>query len=138
MRPLADSGPSVAGQVEDAETIANRNQMIRDAVGQLPDEQRDVVILKEFDGRSYLEIAEIIDRPVGTVRSRLHRARKELSIRLQPLLGDEKRVEPRLDASGGAPTSQNQSSQSQSGRSLSEQAGSDAPLVVSRSFVPKS
>lgn len=52
------------------------------AVDELPAEFKMTIILADVYGFSYREIAEIIDRPIGTVMSRLHRARKALQIRL--------------------------------------------------------
>jgi RNA polymerase sigma-70 factor (ECF subfamily) len=51
-----------------------RRQRIRDSVEQLPDFMRQVVILAYYQGLKYREIAEILDVPVGTVKSRLHAA----------------------------------------------------------------
>ncbi len=51
---------------------------IRQAIASLPEEQRAVIALREWDGLSYEEIAEIEQVPVGTVRSRLGRAREAL------------------------------------------------------------
>ena len=51
---------------------------LQTALRQLPDEQREIVVLREIDGLSYEEIAQQCELPVGTVRSRLHRARKQL------------------------------------------------------------
>ncbi|MBD3408675.1 MAG: sigma-70 family RNA polymerase sigma factor [Ignavibacteriales bacterium] len=51
---------------------------LNEAIESLPDDFRTVVILADLEGFSYDEIAEFIDAPVGTVRSRLHRARKTL------------------------------------------------------------
>ncbi|HEY0522640.1 MAG TPA: sigma-70 family RNA polymerase sigma factor [Stellaceae bacterium] len=48
------------------------------AIGQLPDEQRQVVLLIGLEGLRYEQVAEILDVPVGTVRSRLSRARETL------------------------------------------------------------
>lgn len=48
------------------------------ALNRLSDDHRAVLVLKELEGRKYEEIAEILDVPVGTIRSRLHRARLEL------------------------------------------------------------
>jgi len=50
----------------------------------LPEEQRVVLMLCEFEGLSYQEIAEVLECPLGTVRSRLSRARTAL----QEILGD--------------------------------------------------
>jgi RNA polymerase sigma-70 factor, ECF subfamily len=51
---------------------------IRDAFGQLPQEQRTLLWLREVDGQSYAELAAILEIPVGTVRSRLFAAREQL------------------------------------------------------------
>ena len=64
------------------------HQEIMRAVEQLPVEFREVIILRELEGMSYKEIAEMSDVPIGTVMSRLARARKQLQQalgqRLQP------------------------------------------------------
>ncbi len=57
---------------------------MEDAMRVLPEEQRTVLVLCEFEGLSYQEIADVLDCPVGTVRSRLSRARTTL----QQILGD--------------------------------------------------
>jgi RNA polymerase sigma-70 factor (ECF subfamily) len=56
---------------------------IRDALAQLPDEFRLAVYLSDVEGFAYKEIAEIMECPVGTVMSRLHRGRKALREMLQ-------------------------------------------------------
>lgn len=52
----------------------------------LPEDLRTALTLRELEGLSYEEIAEIMDCPVGTVRSRIFRAREAIDKRLQPLL----------------------------------------------------
>lgn len=52
--------------------------VIRDALNSLPEERRMVIYLADVEGFSYQQIAEIMDTPVGTVMSRLHRGRKDL------------------------------------------------------------
>ncbi len=52
------------------------------AIETLPEDFRTVIILADIEGMSYDEIAEFIDCPVGTIRSRLHRARKMLKVKL--------------------------------------------------------
>jgi RNA polymerase sigma-70 factor (ECF subfamily) len=58
---------------------------LRDALERLSPEHREVLVLKDIEGLKYEEIAEILDVPIGTIRSRLHRARLEL----RDLLGGE-------------------------------------------------
>ena len=53
-----------------------------------------MVVLKEFDGLQYDEIAKILQIPVGTVRSRLHRARVELKTRLKSLVEGDDETSP--------------------------------------------
>ncbi len=53
----------------------NSAEQVRQAIAQLPDEYRSVLVLREIDGCCYETISDILDLPVGTVRSRLHRAR---------------------------------------------------------------
>jgi RNA polymerase sigma-70 factor (ECF subfamily) len=57
-------------------------QSVRQAVEQLPVELREVVVLRELEGLSYKEIAAVADIPMGTVMSRLARARERLQLRL--------------------------------------------------------
>jgi len=71
---------------------AERERIIEDALDCLGPEHRAVVILKDFDGHRYEEISAILDIPVGTVRSRLHRARCELRELLRNLVDEEQAV----------------------------------------------
>ncbi len=59
------------------------------AIEALPEELRTAIVLRELDGMSYEEIAEAMDCPVGTVRSRIFRAREAISTSLEPLLDKE-------------------------------------------------
>ncbi|MDD5222576.1 MAG: sigma-70 family RNA polymerase sigma factor [bacterium] len=68
---------------------AIRNQQaasIRQAIDSLAEDLRVSIMLREVEGLSYEEIAEVMECPVGTVRSRIHRARKELQDKLKPIL----------------------------------------------------
>ncbi|HQR41843.1 MAG TPA: sigma-70 family RNA polymerase sigma factor [Gemmatales bacterium] len=60
-------------------------QMVRRALKVLSDEHRLVIVMKELDDMRYEEIAEVLEVPVGTVRSRLHRARLELKTVLEKM-----------------------------------------------------
>ncbi|HEY3858273.1 MAG TPA: sigma-70 family RNA polymerase sigma factor [Gammaproteobacteria bacterium] len=57
-------------------------QVVRAAIETLPLEFREVLLLREFEGCSYKEIADIVEVPIGTVMSRLSRARQQLKNRL--------------------------------------------------------
>jgi RNA polymerase sigma-70 factor (ECF subfamily) len=62
---------------------------VRRALDELAEEYRVVLVLKEMDGLRYDEIAEIVNCPIGTVRSRIHRARQELRDKLSRAMKSE-------------------------------------------------
>ncbi len=71
-----------------AEAHAMRNeqtQAILAALTELDDEQRSIVTLRDMQSLGYDEIAEVLEIPIGTVKSRLHRARLALRRRLSPM-----------------------------------------------------
>lgn len=81
-----------AGPTEPIEQ-EERCQQVREALAALSEEHRAVLILREIDGCCYETIAEILELPVGTVRSRLHRARLQLRDQLKQMLAlDEERA----------------------------------------------
>lgn len=63
-------------------------QVIDTAIDELPEDLRTAFTLREFGGLSYEEITEIMDCPVGTVRSRIFRAREALDKKIRPLLSE--------------------------------------------------
>ena len=65
--------------------------MVEAAISELPEDLKTAVTLREFDGLSYEDIAEVMDCPVGTVRSRIFRAREAI----------DTKVRQQLDGSGG-------------------------------------
>lgn len=75
--------------LRDAETPENRlfgdelAAVVRDALEGLPDDLRTALTLREFEGLSYEDIAEVMDCPVGTVRSRIFRAREAVDARVK-------------------------------------------------------
>ncbi|WP_397571609.1 sigma-70 family RNA polymerase sigma factor [Schlesneria sp. T3-172] len=69
--------------------VSDRQRLVQQALSELSDEFRTALVLKEMDGMSYEEIAELVEVPVGTVRSRIHRARIELRDKLSVLLKSE-------------------------------------------------
>ena len=68
-------------------------QTVNDTVAALPEELRTAITLREIEGLSYEEIATIMSCPIGTVRSRIFRARETIALKLRPLLdtSDNKR-----------------------------------------------
>lgn len=100
----ARRGASQEVDVQDAEAIENAPQLqgldtperllltqemldtIKVALSTLPEEMRIAIELREFDGMSYEEIAVAMDCPVGTVRSRIFRARATIDNMINPLL----------------------------------------------------
>ncbi len=64
-------------------------ETIISAIEELPVDLRSAITLREIDGLSYQEIATVMDCPVGTVRSRIFRAREAVDKRLKPLLVDD-------------------------------------------------
>jgi RNA polymerase sigma-70 factor (ECF subfamily) len=60
------------------------------AIESLPEELRSAIQLRELEGMSYEEIAKLMDCPIGTVRSRIFRAREAIAERLKPLLDGTK------------------------------------------------
>ena len=62
---------------------------VNSAMEALPEELRQAVTLREIEGLSYEEIAEVMNCPIGTVRSRIFRAREAISVRIKPLLENQ-------------------------------------------------
>jgi RNA polymerase sigma-70 factor (ECF subfamily) len=61
-------------------------ETVNKAMEGLPEELRTAITLREIDGLSYEEIAEVMECPIGTVRSRIFRARDAIALKLRPLL----------------------------------------------------
>lgn len=66
-----------------------RAEQVHSALAELGDQHRKILVLREMEGCSYEAIAEILELPVGTVRSRLFRARLQLRDRLRSMWGEE-------------------------------------------------
>lgn len=99
--------PSEDVQLDDAEHFENALRMkdvatperelmrqeielaVTQAVADLPEELRQAITLREVDGLSYEEIAQKMNCPIGTVRSRIFRARDAIDVRLRPLMGGQ-------------------------------------------------
>ena len=80
--PLTDDRPSPESMASQKE----RTALVQKAILSLPDASRAVLVLKEYEGMSYREIADALDIPLGTVMSRLNYARKLLKEKLEPKL----------------------------------------------------
>ena len=61
-------------------------ETVNAAMESLPEELKQAIVLREIEGLSYEEIAESMDCPIGTVRSRIFRARETVAMKLRPLL----------------------------------------------------
>jgi RNA polymerase sigma-70 factor (ECF subfamily) len=66
--------------------IDERNSFIEKALNSLPPAQRAVLVMCDYDDLRYDEIATVLGMPIGTVRSRIHRAREELRKKLEPIM----------------------------------------------------
>lgn len=75
--------------VASPERLLQREQLqkaLTEAIAGLPEELRSAFLLREYDGLSYEDIARILECPIGTVRSRIFRARDAVDRQLAPLL----------------------------------------------------
>ncbi len=87
-----DEGPRLDNEPSDSATpdavLASKQiaAAVNFAVEALSEDLRQAITLREIDGLSYEEIAEIMNCPIGTVRSRIFRAREAIAARLRPLL----------------------------------------------------
>ncbi|MCE2917184.1 MAG: RNA polymerase sigma factor RpoE [Rubrivivax sp.] len=87
-----DEGPRVENTAADGSTpdavLASKQvaEAVNAAVEGLAEELRQAIVLREIEGLSYDEIAEVMNCPIGTVRSRIFRAREAIAARLKPLL----------------------------------------------------
>ena len=93
----AEQFESASGLKEYAtpERVALKSELagtIQDAIDELPEELRVAIVLRELEGLSYDEIASAMDCPIGTVRSRIFRARDAIDRRIRPLI-DETGIE---------------------------------------------
>jgi RNA polymerase sigma-70 factor (ECF subfamily) len=87
-----DETSRVENELSDGETpeavLASKQlaSAVNFAIEALSDELRQAITLREIEGLSYEEIAELMNCPIGTVRSRIFRAREAIALRLRPLL----------------------------------------------------
>ena len=86
--PDGDRGGPVAPDADPTEAIMRqeRVRLVRAAIGRLDEQGRQAIVLRDMEGCSYEQLAQILDVPIGTVKSRLHRARQALKELLAPVL----------------------------------------------------
>ena len=90
-RPAATAG--IDAESEDLTAVDDEDDVftpddaarVRTALDRLPADHREVLVLRFVEGMSYEQIADVVGHPVGTVRSRLHYAKRALRARLEPL-----------------------------------------------------
>jgi RNA polymerase sigma-70 factor (ECF subfamily) len=105
--PLVSESAMRGGGDDDDETSAVENELtssetpetvlaakeiaaaVNSAMEALPEELRQAVTLREIEGMSYEEIAEVMNCPIGTVRSRIFRAREAISAKVKPMLENQ-------------------------------------------------
>jgi RNA polymerase sigma-70 factor (ECF subfamily) len=83
-REPIDNGRAPGDRLEQEERV----DQVRRALATLSEEYRAVLVLREMDGCDYETISEMLDLPIGTVRSRLHRARMQMREELKTVLQD--------------------------------------------------
>lgn len=100
---LPDEPPGMRTGVVVEDAIAQRelHDVVQRALVRLPPEYREAVVLRDLEGRSYDEIADILQIPPGTVRSRIHRGREHLRQLLTPYV-DDRGEAPRTPPPGEA------------------------------------
>lgn len=87
---IVDLAPADPAQSpEELYTVAAQRQIVIDALDQLPPEAREIIVLREYEELSYQQIAEVLGCPIGTVMSRLDRARAKLRVLLKEALQPE-------------------------------------------------
>ncbi|MCA9322609.1 MAG: sigma-70 family RNA polymerase sigma factor [Planctomycetes bacterium] len=85
------TGVSVPDERFEPESRAQERELrqgLMNALEELGPDFREIIVLKDIQGMAYEEISDLLEIPVGTVRSRLHRARLELKAKMRPLLGE--------------------------------------------------
>lgn len=83
---VARTEPSTEESPESLLAAKEISQVIDTVLAELPEDLRQALVLREMEGLSYEEIAVVFGCPIGTVRSRIFRAREAISVRVRPLL----------------------------------------------------
>lgn len=104
LEPLAEEGfdPPDPGPGTEEQILKKEEQaLVRAAISNLPEEQRDALVLTQLEGKSYEEAADMLGVSEGTVKSRVNRARH----RLREMLADQEEPGRRIKSQTGAPES---------------------------------
>ncbi len=83
----AEPGLTTRDTPEDELMGEELHQVVMASIADLPEDLRTAITLRELEGLSYEDIAEVMGCPIGTVRSRIFRAREAIDKRLKPLIG---------------------------------------------------
>ena len=83
----AENQPAQGPDPEQRAVAGERRRQIANALAALPAEMREVLVLREIQDLPYKQIAAVLDLPIGTVMSRLARAREKLAVELRGRLG---------------------------------------------------
>jgi RNA polymerase sigma-70 factor (ECF subfamily) len=86
LEALEEVGPVIASRDPAALDLVRQldlRRAVQRAIGALPEEQREILILKEYQGLTFLEIAQALELPVSTVKTRLYRGLGQLRLRLE-------------------------------------------------------
>lgn len=88
-----DSGSALRENATPERVMATEEiaRVVQSSIEALPEDLREAITLREFEGLSYEEIAVAMDCPIGTVRSRIFRAREAIDNNLEPLLDERRR-----------------------------------------------
>lgn len=92
-RSFEPEDPESKSSSLDRMLLEERNSHVIKALNELPPAQRAVLVMCDYDDLRYDEIAEVLGVPIGTVRSRIHRAREELRSKLQPVMRSDQAVD---------------------------------------------
>lgn len=76
--------------------LKDRKQKVRAAIDSLPEHFRMMLVMRDMEGFAYEEIASMLDLPLGTVKSRINRARLEFKRRVEPMLDETRANDPNV------------------------------------------
>ena len=84
---VAENHPAEGPDPEQSALAGDRRRQVAAALAALPEEMREILVLREIEDLPYKQIAAVLELPIGTVMSRLARARERLAVELRGRLG---------------------------------------------------